>query len=904
MKLITHIFIHLCIIFYCISCNTPPDKEWVRIQNKELYIWATPNPDIKYEWDGESFDKLINGFGILYTYNRHKLIDKSKITAHYGTIDSNDIITLSDGSCYIGKIQDDLFDGFGVYLNGPNIYIGTFSGSKPNGLLNWYKNQILYYSGEWKDGNFQGEGVLYKEDGSIKKGRWENGKLIRTYCSTQTDIGFYDGYTSNGKPDGIGSMTYNNHTSYKGNWSEGRWSGYGEYSTPTDTLTGEWKDGKLNGLGIYKSKDFFYKGEWLDNKPDGIGYANAGDSSFYDGEWENGKKAGYGDMLFSNGDSYWGEWENNQFNGVGTYNYAQNGDSYYGEWENGLQNGLGTYKAQNFEYTGNWEAGWINGEGRITYDNNDFYEGNFVENERYGLGYYQFSNRNSYEGEFIDGKFNGLGIFRFADGNVYEGEFQDGKIKGDGTLYYIEGVDTLAITACWDGSLRFPRQASILFGNGDLYEGELIDGVPTENGVWSTIEDRERGAINSNNNLHKANEFYKKHKDTWNKAIKYTSTALSIVELIAPVGSVLVVTGVAAPIGTALITAGKIAGVINTAINISDATIASTSAGIDIQKAITNGDDYTEALSSLKTELAVNAAFIVAPKALKNLPIRKAQVALSASAKNIKNAASTSLIILNKNMVFAKMFKVTKDKYGILQKNLNNSSIVQRAKNIASAAQKKFESLYLATLLPRTLINKELQRIRAKGPIKLTRKDWTYLKQNPDKPNLKAIIEKYTGDKNAYLEFFIRWADGNKKQVAEILDQPKIREYIDKAIRKASGESGYHEWLMTKNFKSFLLDEKWGNDGAFLAIAQSKLIQRTRNLTFKGGGGHVAGGRPNSPESVAFHKGLAEVIDQCNSKEELFVNIRAYAKSALTDVAYKEFNTIFKDVLQTTVDQP
>ncbi len=48
-----------------------------------------------------------------------------------------------------------------------------------------------------------------------------------------------------------------------------------------------------------------------------------------------------------------------------------------------------------------------------------------------------------------------------------------------------------------------------------------------------------------------------------------------------------------------------------------------------------------------------------------------------------------------------------------------------------------------------------------------------------------------------------------------------------------------------------------------------------------------------------FNYCLAKVIDNCNSKEELFVNVRAYAKDVLTDDSYKDFNEIFKGVLQT-----
>ena len=893
----------LFLLLICQSCGRGNGWGWTVDRDNGLLLWTEARDScISYHWDGGVFDKVAHGMGVLYVYDAGQLVNVDTTTAYYGAVHSQGVCSLEDGSKFVGRVEDGLLEGFGVYVKDDDLYVGIFSESKPDGHLNWYKKGKLHYTGEWKGGIFQGEGTLYKEDGSVKKGTWQGGKLIQTYCKARTADGFYEGYVLDGKPDGIGRMLYNDSSRYEGGWSNGKWRGEGVYCTKTDTLSGYFEEGNLNGTGICKTKDFLYDGDWFDNKPDGIGYAVASDSSFYSGGWADGKRNGYGDMRFSNGDFYSGDWTDNLFDGIGTYTYARNGDSYYGEWKDGWQNGLGTYKANDFEYTGNWEDGWINGEGRITYANADFYEGNFVENERYGVGYYQFNNGNSYEGEFVDGQFNGLGVFRFADGNVYEGEFRDGKIKGDGTLYYLEGKDTIAITANWDGSNRFPKQASVLFGNGDLYEGELVNGFPTGNGIWTTAEEREKGESGLSDSANRANEFYKRHKDTWNKIVNYTSVALTVVEVAAPIaGTVLVATGVGAPLGGALIVAGKVAGGVNFALNVADAAIATTSASIDVYNAVQSGDDSSIALKTLGTEVATNAAFIVAPKALKKLPIRRAKVLLSASAKGVRNAANKSLVVLEKNETFGKMIKIVRDKTGALQKSVSNSSTAQMTKNIASSIKKKFESAYLASLLPKTLIYKELQVIKAKGAIKLKKKELDYLLHNADKANLKAFIQTYTGNKNNYLEFFIRLAEGDKKQVAQILDQPQIKEYIDKAIRTASGEAGYHEWLMTKNFRSFLLDEKWGDDGAFLAIAQSRLIQKTRNVNFKGGGGHPSSGRPNSSESAIFHSGLAEVIDKCNTKEELLVNIRAYAKKVLAEESYKEFNEIFKSVLQTMV---
>ena len=878
------------------SCSSYPDHLWIKT-NDNIWLWISSSDTTKsFLWKGDVIDCVPNGIGNLSVIDTDGHKTDYKKNLFYGAQSIEDIVIMDDGSQYIGNIIDNKMEGFGVLVKTDELYIGYFHNSKPDGFLKLYKKSKLYYEEYWKNGSFNGEGTLYKEDKSIKKGTWENGRLIQTYYKNITDEGFYDGYVLDGKPNGIGHMSYKNGSYYDGSWSNVVWSGNGTYYTKTDTLTGEFVNGKLRGTGIYKSQNFLYDGEWLDNKPDGIGYAETSDSSFYSGMWSDGQRNGFGNIVFPNRDSYSGDWANNQFNGIGTYTYAQNEDVYYGEWKDGLQNGLGTYTAKGFEYSGNWEEGWINGNGRITYANNDFYEGNFVENERYGIGYYQFSNGNSYEGEFIDGKFNGLGIFRFADGNIYEGEFQNGKIKGDGTLYYIEGKDTLAITANWDGTNNFPKQASVLFSNGDLYEGELVNGFPTENGIWTTEVERNHSESTVFDSVKRANEFYKRHRNTWNKLVKFTSIALSIIEVAAPVaGTILVGTGVGAGVGTTLIVVGKAAGVANMALNVADAAVATTSAYVAVQ----NEKDATEELTTLKTELAVNVAFILAPKALKSIPARKAKVLLSTAAQSVSGTTRKSVISISKSKSFGKIIRVSKNQEGRLQKAIVKSNPAQVLSNISSTVKKKFESTYLKTVVTKTLIYKELQKIKAKGPIKLKKKDFDYLMANADGGNLRNIILAYTGDKKLFLEFFIRLADGDKKQAEMLLNQSGIRKYINNAIRSYSGERGYHEWLMTSNFKSYLLDEKWGKDGHFLAVALPRFIQKTININFKGGGGHVARHRRNSEESVSFHNGLAEVIHKCSSKEELLVEIRAYAKKVLNQKALEDFNHIFKEVLET-----
>jgi hypothetical protein len=112
-------------------------------------------------------------------------------------------------------------------------------------------------------------------------------------------------------------------------------------------------------------------------------------------------------------------------------------------------------------------------------------------------------------------------------------------------------------------------------------------------------------------------------------------------------------------------------------------------------------------------------------------------------------------------------------------------------------------------------------------------------------------------------------------------------------MAKALRGKGYmHEWLMVKNFEDFLLNPKWGEQGDILAMVLPILVQKTDNIIFKVGGKH------GGANSTRFHKGLAQVIDKSTSIEELFVNIRRYAKQNLDAASYNEFLQILESIFK------
>lgn len=886
MKYLIHLILVVLIANVFFSCST---LEWHRT-SQGTYVYCIADDSYKMIWQGETFDDLIHGQGVLKVFKGDSLADKIATNAYYGAISAQDVISVNDTTKYVGNTKWNKQDGFGVLVQPHNIYVGDFVKSNPHGNLSWYQNSKLRYKGEWKEGRREGMGISYDRDG------------------------VYAGAFSNNLYNGEGEKFYKNGLSYDGEWSEGLRSGYGN---------------------LYGDK-FSYSGNFSKSLPNGEGCLVIGDGIFtYNGNWVNGEMSQYGECIYSNGDSYEGEWKNSLFNGFGVCKYTT-GDVYEGDWKDGLQEGKGRYVSKNFTYVGDWEGGWINGEGQINYANGDWYEGDFYQNERFGVGCYHFNNGNYYEGEFVNDTINGLGIFHFQDGSWYEGEFEDGKIFGDGTLHIKVNGENISITAFWDGTHNLPTEASVLFENGDLYEGELINGRPTANGIWTTQKERDEGKSFAN----KANDFYKEHRDTWNKAVIITSTVLTAVEVSAPfvgaaIGSIIPGAGTAAgaAVGT---TVSRIARGANMALNAVDASMSVASAAYDVNEAYENGEDPTDAYKTLAMETGMNVGLLLLPKALKAIPAGKIMGKLSASAagkaaakmaqkagKQIskgaskiaatsaaKAASSITKALKNKTKKgFQKLVQIGKDSSGKLEKRFLSSkvgiktnkiyiSIGKRIKNInkevAKAKEKQLakkatkESRYLSDKLAKTKISKELGEILAKGPIKLTNKELKELLEHPE--YLRSFYFAKTGSKKGMQEFFIRLSKGDKNQVKQLLENPQIREKVNRTIRQGGGK---HEWLMTKNFEDFLLNPKWGNDGPFLALSLTKLVQNTESVLFKYGGKHCG------VNSGTFHNGLAKVIEGCSSKEELFVEVRKYAKEWLTKDSYKEFEDIFKTVFET-----
>ena len=118
-------------------------------------------------------------------------------------------------------------------------------------------------------------------------------------------------------------------------------------------------------------------------------------------------------------------------------------DNYYiGQILDLKMNGKGTLYNKNnvIIYEGNLINNKYEGNGKLFYDNGNYYDGEFVDNKEHGKGklYKKINNilyDIMYDGDWNNGKYEGNGKLIYEDGNYYIGEFVNGKPLGKGKLY-------------------------------------------------------------------------------------------------------------------------------------------------------------------------------------------------------------------------------------------------------------------------------------------------------------------------------------------------------------------------------------------------------------------------------------------------------------------------------------
>jgi len=154
---------------------------------------------------------------------------------------------------YFGSIKAGKLDGLGIQLlkNG-SLYMGTWKNDEADGTgIHLSVGARDRYEGEFRDGNFNGEGH-YTWIGGEYKGKFQNGAFEGAGVCSYDDGTKYEGGFKDGKRWGFGIMSFQSGDRYEGEFCEGRRHGNGKYFFKNgDSHEGCYEQGKRHGRGIY-----------------------------------------------------------------------------------------------------------------------------------------------------------------------------------------------------------------------------------------------------------------------------------------------------------------------------------------------------------------------------------------------------------------------------------------------------------------------------------------------------------------------------------------------------------------------------------------------------------------------------------------------------------------------------
>jgi len=445
---------------------------------------------------------------------------------------------------YTGTFYSDFImkDGELVFIKsnkyGFNNYIGTFyeNGIMKDGILTYFENNNHYkkYDGTFYDNGMMKDGKLdFEKDNLLRFDKfvgtfYENGEMYDgtlTYLENDDKYKKYVGtFTQNGERID-GTLSYENHIiydNYRGTFTEnGKMnSGVLTYKKNNeyhyDNFDGDFKDNeKSSGTLTFSSTHSRYKsytGKFNDNGKfdDKNGTIEMKDGTKYSGKFENGvKTGGFINLEFippEDNDSI----KLNKYIKFEVEFYNEDNDKIskcYIEFADNNTNGFKSYSGTCYDYN---KDSISFDHGKLTYTNEDIYEGSFKDNKPHSKtnekGEMVYSNSETlekYYGEWDNGNYQGKGTLTYKAENKnglkeHVGNWENGERQGQGKLTFKDGNNNSLKE--YDGNWENNKpngQGILIWTNGNKYVGKFENGLfhgDNENNRWE-FKDKDIGYI-------------------------------------------------------------------------------------------------------------------------------------------------------------------------------------------------------------------------------------------------------------------------------------------------------------------------------------------------------------------------------------------------------------------------
>ncbi len=305
----------------------------------------------------------------------------------------------------------------------------------------------------------------------------------------------YTGQFKNGQINGEGKLKYSNGGEYVGQWKNNLREGRGQMKFVNgDVYQGRFVKSTMTGKGFMDfANGDMYDGQFRENAKHGYGIYKYVSGDKYAGYFQDNYRHGKGTMTYKNGSEYTGDWSRDAKHGQGVF-IDENGFKYEGDWANGEFKESGSNPALEDFNEPAVNTSPSSGSSQPVYNPSTSKPSSSTSSSgsasinrncnrqicNSGLGTYIYSDYSVYKGEFKNGKPHGQGKMKYKNGDIYEGGWAKHAPHGLGVM---ESSTGQVLRAEWN----YGKPIRILQSNEEISDG--IEGVQetAEVKVWAVI---------------------------------------------------------------------------------------------------------------------------------------------------------------------------------------------------------------------------------------------------------------------------------------------------------------------------------------------------------------------------------------------------------------------------------